>query len=105
MAAFVHEQEQNETNAELPAPHSGVDPNHKQHGAAGFQEDRQKLEQRQKEKFQLRKKLRDECGSDSHGTERFPHAAPASLSARPCKLRAFGSKIHRLLKLRTCATR
>ena len=94
MTGFMHEQKQDEANTELPAPHRGVNPNHQQHGAAGFQENGQEFEQRQNEKLKLRKKLRDERGNDSHRTKRFLHPAPGSLGARRCKLRAFVSKIH-----------
>ncbi len=74
MTALVHEQKQNESESELPAPELSINPDHEQHGAARFQDDRQKLERRQKKKLQFREKFCDQDRDDSHWPERFLRA-------------------------------
>ena len=90
----MHEQKQNEADGELPAPHRGVNPNHQQHRPARFEENWQKFERRKNEELELGEKLRDHYADHGDGTERLLQAAPSSLGARRCKLRAFGSMIH-----------
>jgi len=46
MTGFVHEQEQDKSERELPAPHLGIDPDHQQHGPAGFQQNGEKFQER-----------------------------------------------------------
>ena len=96
MATFMHKQEKYEADTEFPTPHRGIDPNHQQHGAAGFEQNGEKLQRRQEEEFELRKELRDHHANDRDGAERFFYAAPSRLSSRRrCfKLTTSRLKIH-----------
>ena len=71
MTALVDKQQENETDAEPPSPQHGVDPNHQQHRAAGLEQNRQELEQRQNEELQFGEKLYDEHADGGERPERF----------------------------------
>jgi hypothetical protein len=95
MAAFMHEQEEDETERELPSPHLRIDPDHQQHGAAGFQQDWKKFQERQKNELELREKLRDHDANYCEWPERFFHPAPGCLFGwRFVLLGSFRLKIH-----------
>ena len=74
VAAFVNEQQKSESDRELPSPKLGVNPDHQQHRPAGFQEQWQKLEQRNDRELELRKKLRDQNKYDPNRPEHFLRA-------------------------------
>src|SRR5439155_17851908 len=38
MSAFMDQEEQHESDRELPTPHHRVNPDHQEHGAAGFEQ-------------------------------------------------------------------
>src|SRR5205823_6902508 len=94
MAGLVHEQKQDKSYREWPAPELGVNPNHQQHGAAGLQQDREKLQEREQNKFQFREELCDHDANHGYRTKRFFQTAPSGLGLRRLELRSFGLNIH-----------
>src|SRR5205823_7940423 len=95
MSGFMHQQEQDKSERESPAPHLGIDPDQQQHGSAGFQQDRKELQERQQNKLQLCEKLRDHDADYSNWTKGFLHPAPRSFLGRRLVLFDwFGLKIH-----------
>ena len=95
MAGFVHQQKQDKSERELPAPHPGIDPDHQQHGPAGLQQNGKKFQERKEYKLQLREKLRDQHSNHPERRERFFHPAPGRfLGRRLVLLDWFGLKIH-----------
>ena len=90
----MHEQKEDKSHGKSPAPELRIDPDHQQHGSTGLQQDRQELQERQKNKLQFREKLRDQDPHHGNGAERFFDTTPGCLSLRWLELRFFGLKIH-----------
>ena len=82
MARFMDEQKKDKTKRELPTPQLHVNPDHQQHGAAGLQQDRQELQEGQKNDLELRKEFCDYDAHDRDRTQRFFYPAPGGLLGR-----------------------
>src|SRR5438876_12460432 len=101
MAAFMYEQQKDKTERELPSPDLGVDPDHQQHCAPRLQQDRKKFQERQKNEFELRKKLCDHDADHRDWAERLFKPAPACFSLWSLVFCLLGLKIHRCVTYRS----
>ena len=61
MAALMDEDQHDKARREPPAPNHGVYPNREDHGAAGFEDDREKFKHRKHEEFQFPQEIEDQC--------------------------------------------
>ena len=80
VAAFVQEQQDDKTDAPFPAPELGIDPDHEDHRAARFQDDREEFEKRENEEFQLRAKFQHDDADHDEWTEKLPRLAPEAFA-------------------------
>ena len=102
MTRFMDKQKQDESKREPPPPQVHVNPDHQQHGAAGFQQNGKKFQQREENDLELREKL---CDGDAHHCKRTQslfYPAPGGLLGRRFVLfSSFGLNIH-VLHLTIC---
>jgi hypothetical protein len=71
VSAFVDEHQQNKPDREPNSPEHGVNPNGQDHGAAGFQDDRKKLEDGHQGKFEFGEKRDNGHADRSQGLFHF----------------------------------
>src|SRR6266700_7530713 len=99
MTALMYEKKKDKTERELPPPYLGVDPDHQQHCAARFQQDRKKFQDRQKNELELREKLCDHDAHHRNWAKRLLNSAPGCLSLWSLVICLLGLKIHRCAML------
>lgn len=95
MTALVQKQEDDEADAPFPAPELSINPDHEDHRAARFQDDWEKLEQREDEELQLRAEFQHDDPDNYERSDKLPQLAPEAF-ARAEEGREFGGRNGRI---------
>ncbi len=101
MTGFMHEQQQDKSQGELPTPHLCINPDHQEHRPARFQQDRQEFQERKKKNLSFAKNFAITTPTTASGT-RFFYPSTCSLSEgafTPRFFRFAGSSVRQVVLL------